>query len=94
MEYDALAIAEIIAKLVKAGGPSIPEALEQQAHKAFDELISPRCTDFQPLASWVRGLAPTAEAGIRYKKFLTFRYTYNEFGTEDQHSRLDFRWEF
>ena len=51
-------------------------------------------TDFQPLDSWVHGLAPTGEAGIRYKKFLTFRYTYNEFGTEDQHSRLDFRWEF
>jgi len=51
-------------------------------------------TDFLPLSPWVDGLAPTAEAGIRYKKFLTFAYTYNEFGTEDQHSRFDFRWEF
>ncbi len=51
-------------------------------------------TDFSPLSPWVDGLAPTAEAGIRYKKFLTFRYTYNAFGTEDQQSGLDFRWEF
>lgn len=48
-------------------------------------------TNFLALEPWVDGLRATAEAGVRIRECLGLAYSYNHYGTGDQHFRLTLR---
>lgn len=65
---------------------SVPLSLEAEVGARFSS------TEYEPLKTWVRGSGLMWEVAVRLPTNVSFAWNYNQFGTKNQHFRIDYHW--